>query len=311
VITGVWSLSSSREALKWGRWLLLLILITWAFKKCRDLNLNLPNLEQSWFYPCFLILGGFLAHGVQAGMTWLIARFCQVKIPFSKCLSLNVMGGLWGLLLPMGSVGYKALALKKDHGLSMSSYGSFYGLATMANIWASLMLLNFFGVFADFVFGPAIKFFIFTGPIWVFLALKFISRWPMLNKWTGQPLTFRRYLVCFLSLVVIQLLGAMVYLGIYLGALSWMSVNLPFGPVFVVVVLQSVLFLAPIVPGNAVVLESAGMWWLAKFGVEPSVGVAAILIMRFSVLGTLVMLSPWAMWRLSSEKNESQRAELL
>jgi hypothetical protein len=189
----------------------------------------------------------------------------------------------------------------------MSSYGSFYGLATMANIWTSLILLDFFGVFADFFLGPAIQLFIFTGPIWIFLALKFISRWPKLNKWTGQPLAFRRYLICFLSLVVIQLLGAMGYLGIYLGGLGWMSVDLPFGPVFVVVVLQSVLFLAPIVPGNAVVLESAGMWWLAKFGVEPSVGIAAILIMRFSVLGTLLMLSPWAMWRLSSENNSGEK----
>ena len=289
--------------IKVGRWIMLLFLLAWAYQKCRDLNLELPELKSSWAYPLMLAVGGLCAHGVQAGMTWLITRFCEAKVPYFKCLSLNVLGGLWGMLLPMGSVAYKAVALKRDHGLSMSRYGSFYGLATMANVWASLILLYYFGVFEGQIYGFLVKLLVLTGPLWVFVVLQLMSKWPTLNKYTGEPMAFGCYLVRFFSLVAIQLIGAMVYLGIYALALGWMSVSLPLGPVMVVVVMQSVLFLAPVVPGNAVVLEGAGMWWLAKFGVEPAVGIAAILLMRLSILGTLLSLSPWATWHLSKPVN--------
>jgi hypothetical protein len=286
--------------LKGCRWLLLLILISWALIKGRELGFSLPKLPWSSAHVSILLFLGLMAHVVQAGMTKAICFLCSVKIGLLRCLSLNVVGGLWGLLMPMGSVGYKTVALKRDHNLKPSRYASYYVLSALANLWTACLVLLPLGVWAKLdLYLRAVMVLFLISPALLFISQNILRKVSFFDRRLGhRTLGLVRFFSTFFILAGIQLMGALVYLSIYALALSWLDAQAPMSAVAVVVLMQSLLFLAPIVPGNAVVLEGAGMWWLGRYGVEPSIGVSAMLMMRFTVFGVLVTLSPWAFFQV-------------
>ncbi|MBF0199262.1 MAG: hypothetical protein HQL32_16225, partial [Planctomycetes bacterium] len=64
---------------------------------------------------CLLALGATLpAFLGQAWMTRTIVGYCGKSLNIFRALGINLLAGLWGMWLPMGSVGYKAMYLKHE-----------------------------------------------------------------------------------------------------------------------------------------------------------------------------------------------------
>ena len=262
------------------------------------MNLSWPRSSGSPLYLVGVFWGAFLAHGVQSAMTVEIVRWNGKVILWKQALALNCLGGLWGLMMPLGSVGYKGLALKQMWGISPKDYVAYYGLALMANLWVGLI----------FALWPMA---VMIGPFWAWgLALILLPLPFALLKtppcWTRRGLlpqslpSATGQLRCFLRFAGIQGFGLGVYVGIYTAALSWLEAPWSLTMLLAFVVIQSWLFLAPLVPGNLVILEGAGVWCFQRQGIPPEVALTAIALMRLSLLAELLIMAPWARYILPS-----------
>lgn len=280
------------------RWFLLFILMLVGLNQLTSMNLSWPRSGDSAFYLVGVFLGAFLAHGVQSAMTMEIVRWNGKAMLWKHALALNCLGGLWGLMMPLGSVGYKGLALKQMWGISTKDYVAYYGIAFMANLWMGLIFAIWpmsvmFG--SSWAWGMIIV--LLPLPLALLKAPTCLNRWGLLPQ---SLLSSVEKLRCFLCFAGIQGFGLGIYVGIYAAALSWFDAPWSFAMLFAFVVIQSWLFLAPLVPGNLVVLEGAGVWCFQQQGVAPEVALSVIALMRLSLLVELLIMAPWARFVLPS-----------
>lgn len=286
--------------------LMIAILLSAAISQFAQLNWAAVSLSNHWSAPVELLIFGLLAHAIQASMTVYLVSLCSRVIKFKEALCLNIIGGLYGLLFPMGSVGFKAMSLKKNFKVSISQYSSYYGLTFFCQLWSSLVIGCFltFGSLSELAH-LALMCSVFISPWLLYESLKslhrFEKRFPaswqgILKKVIQEDINGRRFFQQFLTISIIQSLGITAYVGIYHAALSWLGVDAPLVSILVFVLIQSLLFLAPIIPGNLAILEGAGAWWFHSDSIEMSVAISAIVLMRASTLGSLLILSPWAFY---------------
>jgi hypothetical protein len=277
---------------RWARWVLLVVLMAVGFFHLQQMELDWPSAKGPNFFLGIVALGAFLAHGIQAAMTKAIVHFNGVFLSWPKTLALNCLGGLWGLLFPMGSVGYKSLYLHSQCSIHPKAYVAYYGLAFLANLWSGLAFA-FWPIFKTFGLGYV------YGTILIFIGLPCLLVWTprWLKKWKLIPQESNSSLFllkAFGVFALIQGLGLAVYVLIYAAALSWFGEPWSLPMLMAFVVIQSWLFLAPIVPGNLVILEGAGLWCLTQAGGSPEAALASVAIMRISMLAELILLAPWA-----------------
>ena len=134
-------------------------------------------------------------------------------------------------------------------------------------------------------------------PVGVYKAPNILNQWGVLPNTLKLPSDKLR---CFLRFALIQGVGLGVYVGIYGAGLTWYGAQWTLPLLLAFVVIQSWLFLAPIVPANLVVLEGAGIWCFTQQGIAPEIALAVIALMRVSLLAELLVLAPWARMALPS-----------
>jgi hypothetical protein len=282
------------------RWLVLLALMIYASTVLLDLPWRWPRLADAWSLWFGLGLCCFAAHLCQALMTREVVACCGARLELLTALRINVLGGLWGLLLPMGSVGYKAIYLKRKLALGPYHYGKWY-------LWSSLVNL---------VLGAGVMVLCWWSylPLWSMALLLFLAVTAMLLKRQCFAFIARFGLLqSHLSLAVqrllwVQTLGILAYVGMYLFSLSLFGIDISLKYGLSIVVFQSWLFLVPIVPGNLVLLESLVAWVLLGAGVPLELSIAATLLNRGVMLTCLLALAPWSQWTLP--KPEELSSEL-
>ncbi len=272
------------------RWLLLLALMIYASTILLDLPWRWPKFSGAWHLWCGLGLSCFFAHLCQASMTREVVACCGGRLELLTALRINVLGGLWGLLLPMGSVGYKAIYLKRKLALGPYQYGKWYLWASLVNLalGAGVMILCWWSYL----------------PQWSLALVLLLAVIAMLLKRQCFGLIARFGLLqSHLSLAVqrllwVQTLGLLAYVGMYVFSLSLFGIDISLKYGLSIVVFQSWLFLVPIVPGNLVLLESLVAWVLLGAGVPLELSIAATLLNRGVMLTCLLALAPWAQWTL-------------
>ena len=273
-----------------ARWLVLLVLMLYASTVLMDLPWRWPMLADAWRLWFGLGVCCFAAHLCQALMTCEVVSCCGERLGLLTALRINVLGGLWGLLLPMGSVGYKAIYLKREHNLGPYHYGRWYIWASVVNLGlgCSAMVLCWWSHL----------------PTWILALLMLLGLMMLLFK--GQLLRFIARLglqqshlsVILKRFVWVQALGLLTYVGMYSFSLALFGVEISLNYGLSIVVFQSWLFLVPLVPGNLVLLESLVAWVLLRAGVPLELSIAATLLNRAVMLFCLLVLAPWAQWTL-------------
>lgn len=272
------------------RWLLLLILMTYAFTTLRDLPWRWPLHADVW--PLWFGLGFccFAAHFAQALMTCAVVACCGERLGTMTALKINVLGGLWGLLLPLGSLGYKAIYLKRVFNLGPNHYGKCYLWASLVNLGLGCCAI----VLCWWTHVPTwtLAWLLFVGLV----ALSFKSHLFKLRLWSGlEHLHLSKALGKF---VWVQALGLLVHVCMYGFSLALFGVEISPKYALSIVVFQSWLFLVPLVPGNLVLLESLVAWVLLRAGVPLELSIAATLLNRAVTLIGLLTIAPWAQWTL-------------
>lgn len=210
---------------------------------------------------------------------------------------MNVMGGLWGLLLPLGSIGYKAAHLKRYMGVSLKDYSSMYGLSLLSTLLSGSLVL-------------VPTFYIMGKEQWSLYALAMLLGLLVLSSLGAKSLVAlmtrlgqrERFGVLLhgdapkrvVRMGLIQTVGLMIYVWGYHFWFMAVGVDVAMVSLIVFVILQSWIFLAPLVPGNLVVLETLGVLWLGHEGVAAPDALTVVAGMRLSMLLLLLAMSPVA-----------------
>ena len=279
--------------IKYIRLVLFVGIIAFAIFKCGDLYSRIKVYEFKAQPFLFIVLFVFISFAVQALLTKTIVSFCDKKIKLSSALGINVMGGLMGILLPFGSVAYKAIHLKNKYNIDISAYSSFYGLSFLCSLVASVLSILIVSLFASKV----------SVSIWcIFAIVVFIICFLSIN-WFGEKFPFlkdknvlrsvfnderKKYSVYFIA---IHLLSLVNYILIYKACLSFLDINISFLMLGLLVAIQNIMFLAPIVPGNFGFLEYAAIIVLGSNDIHDLDIALAVLLMRFVMLASLVFLA--------------------
>lgn len=269
-------------------------MVWFALQHVEALRLELSRVELDPLYLCLILVSvGSIFLG-QAGVTTTIVTACDKNIQLSQAIYLNNLAGFWGLVMPFGSVGYKAQQLKGVYQVSLKQYGGMFIISLISSLWVSSILLmigllsveknellysalvlSFLGIVAGTLY-----------PFWKFVLNKFFQElkeatvklnWWKLSAWHAFGLFnyVVLYLFCF------KALGIDIH-PLYLAA--WVAI-------------QSFVFLAPIVPGNLVVMETLGAMFLSGAGYRPESIVLGIALMRLGCLVGLLLLSPVSFFR--------------
>jgi hypothetical protein len=285
---------------------MLIALLWWGAKQALSMKEELGNLKGPLSAISLIAISVIFTQWVQGRMSQQLIRFCQRDLPLLKAFQLNVIAGLWGTLLPLGSVGYKATYFKRELDLPLSTYAANYGLALLSTFFIGSQLAG-------------ISLLILEKHAWAGCSVAFgltllvlISYAPGPLRWLstkiGHPEWFQldaRSLRSRLFILSrIQTMSLFGFTGLYLGCFLLVGHHLTPMVVMIMVVAQSWMFLAPLVPGNLVLLEGLGAWWMLKNGVPVPDSVTAIALMRISFLALLLLLAPWSQSQLGKIKSE-------
>jgi hypothetical protein len=292
------------------RWVILILLLSWGAYQAFSMREELGNLQGPLSALPIMIISVVFTQWVQGRMSQQLIRFSDRDISLLKAFQLNIISGLWGTLLPLGSVGFKANFFKKELDLSLQTYAANYGLALLATLFIGSGLAG-------------ISFLILGKPLWALCALcsgvlllALLSWAPGVLQWASNKVghpdwfsldssTLRHRLF---TLSRIQAMGLFGYTGIYFGCFLLVGHHLSPLLILIMVVAQSWMFLAPLVPGNLVLLEGLGAWWMLKNGVPVPDSITAIALMRLSFLIVLILLAPWSQSQLGKPTKTQAKA---
>lgn len=268
------------------RWVLAPLLIWVAYQHLDSIWLELRIVNLSSGYVVFLGLFVFMIFCSQAGVTTTIVNASEAKISFLKALQLNITAGFWGLVMPFGSVSYKAQALKLDYQVSIKKYARLFLISTLLSVWLSVVFLC--ATVTKLPTWPFRQVFLAAGagallviPVYGFLKFK-------QSKILELP---------FKSLGSWHMMGLISYIGLYYFCFKTMDLTIPLIVLSAWVAVQSLLFVFPLVPGNLVIMEAIGAYLLMQQNLKAESIVIGIALMRLSCLSGLMLCSPWAVMR--------------
>lgn len=267
------------------------LLLAVAWRHLDDLWEQLHLLEIRKAGLMALLLLSLVSLALQGALTRQIVKLCGKNISLPVACGANVVGGLWNLVVPMGSVGYKALYLQRSVGVDWRLYLATYGLSFYASLWAAwliamagswmlqlhqiLMVLLGVGVLLSvpILFRPLVARLILaagfkTGP-WMALGIE---------APTGK----------IIGMGIYHLLGMLIYAALY-GVGFWsISSDMAAGSLMLLVSLQSMVMMVTLVPGNLVIWEALAGWAQTWQMSEPWHGVIVAAMIRFANLLVLV-----------------------
>jgi uncharacterized membrane protein YbhN (UPF0104 family) len=282
-----------QRSFKFLRISLFIALLIFGLTKCRELYDKLKNVEFNFLKFIIIILFVVLSFIIQAWLTKIITKFCDAKIKIPEALQINVIGGLFGVLMPFGSVAYKAVYLKKHQGIEMMKYSSFYGLSFSAACFASVIILMFAGLYygessiwilSILILSAILLFVIFLDKI--FNSFPRIKDANVFKSFMSE----KRYMY-FFQFTGLHFFGLLNYVLIYQACFYFLSLTVPIIQSCALVAIQNIIFLAPVVPGNLVVLESIAAWLMSVNNMNPYDIVLAVLLMRFTMMFSLIVLA--------------------
>ncbi len=297
-----------KEWLKYLRIIFFAALLVFALTKFRALYDQLKVHEFVLHKTLIIVFFVLISFVVQAVLTKKITSFCGGQIKIHHALKINMLGGLWGVLLPFGSVAYKAVYLKNHHHIEMLRYSSFYGLSFLASTVASLLLVSvsslYYSVYDLLVLSLALLsciavFFIVIEPLG-----KGFPRLQGVN--VLKSLFDRERKKIFIHFLILHFFGLFNYILIYQSCFYFLELSIPFVQSCALVAIQNILFLAPLVPGNFVVLELVAAWLMNTHQTNPYDVVLAVLIMRFVMLACLLVMSLLCLIIKNPTENKTQ-----
>lgn len=292
------------------RWIFLIGLLWWGGHQAYSMRDELGQIKGPLSAVPLMVISVVFTQWVQGRMSQHLIRFCDRDISLMKAFHLNVIAGLWGTLFPLGSIGYKAAFFKKELNLSLQTYAANYGLALLATLFMGSILG---GVSLILLQRPNYALLCFSVGICV---VALITWAPSFLRWAsskvghpdwfslGPKILLRRLLI----ISRIQAMGLFGYTGLYLGCFILVGHHPTPLIVMVMVVAQSWMFLAPIVPGNLVLLEGIGAWWMLKNGIPVPDSITSVALMRISFLALLLLLAPWCQFQLSRSTSQKSAA---
>lgn len=279
--------------LKYLRILCFSALSVFALTKCSGLYEQLSVHEFVFHKTLIVIFFVLISFIVQAVLTKQITFFCSGNIKLFHALKINMLGGLWGVLLPFGSVAYKAVYLKNHHQIEMLRYSSFYGLSFLASMVASLIL-----VAVSSVYYSEVNLLILSSVLLICIAILLCvidsigKKFPSLMEINAfRSLFEKKRKKYFLHFLILHFFGLLNYMLIYQSCFYFLDLSIPVIQSCALVAIQNILFLAPLVPGNFVVLEVVAAWLMKAHQTNPYDVVLAVLIMRFVMLACLLVMS--------------------
>lgn len=281
-------LKSTRKVL---RWVLMPMLLWFAYQHVDKIYQELLQVELQFDYVVFLVLFVFVIFCSQAGVSKSIVDASESHISFMKAIQLNIAAGFWGLVMPFGSVGYKAQVLKLDYQISVKRYASLFVFSTLLSAWLSIIFLCATVLQLDS--WPYRPYFIVAGG----LALLLIPVFYILKNRHSKMVNFP-----VVSLGIWHMMGLFSYIGLYYFCFKTLGLDLSLFSLSAWVAVQSLLFVFPLVPGNLVIMEALGAYLLVRENLSAESIVIGIALMRLSCLLGLLALSPWVVMKGSTQK---------
>lgn len=240
-----------------------------------------------------LFIFSFINIFIQAYLSKSICHFCGKQLNLIKSVAINVYGALMGIIMPMGSIGYKAIYLKNNLGLSYSHYASFYGISIIAAFNASLLLLFLISFTSNSNLSTQL----------VLLLMNFISNSILfLRKPIGHFLNsaitqkIKESLLCeaftskYLKLFIIHSFSLSCFTLMYFFAFKSFNTESTLLSIAALVAVQNLLFLIPLIPGNFVILESTAAWIMQFQNIYHYDTVLAVLLLRAISLICIILL---------------------
>lgn len=281
------------KKLKSLKYVFIGILLGVAFYHLDDIYHQLKTHELSIKPIIGLFLFSILSLILQAYLSKTICLFCNKQLNLFKSLAINVYGALLGIIMPMGSVSYKAIYLKNTLGLSYTHYASFYGISVLAAFNASLLLLLILCFTASSDIKAQLFIFIINiiGNSVIFLR-KPLAR--MLNaSWAfkiREILLYEGFYHKYLKLFIIHCLSLSCFIAMYFFAFKSFNTENTLFSIAALVAVQNLLFLIPLIPGNLVILESTAAWMMQFQNIHHYDTVLAVLLLRATSIFCIILL---------------------
>lgn len=272
------------------RYLLFCFLLCFAILKVSENIELIKDTKLDLIYFGLLFVPVAFSYICQAWMTVQITNFCRKKIKLNLALGVNLMAGLWGIIFPMGSVGYKALYFKKVLNIEIFQYSKFYGLSFLSSVMVSFFVMSIAFVFQrdTFLFMLFISCFALLMLLFIyretFFAKYIHGRYPYLEVLFENEVWNRLF-----GLSIIHFFGIMIYILIYKCSFLAFESEISFLSLAVFVAMQNLMFLLPIVPGNFVLLEAVASMYLSQSQGSTWDPIFAVILMRIVSLIFLIV----------------------